>query len=144
VTSWTWDFGDGTGSSQENPTHIFGKKGVFEVRLSVADNLGCVASVSRQVSITKSYRVMYPTAFTPNMAENRFFRPKLKGIARMEILVFNLWGNMLFRSNELETEGWDGKVNGELMPGGSYVFRVKMVSTDGEVIEDSGRFLLIR
>ena len=66
------------------------------------------------------------------------------GIAQMEILIFNLWGNMLFRTNDLKTEGWDGKANGELMPGGNYVYRIKMVSIDGEAVEQSGRFLLIR
>jgi gliding motility-associated-like protein len=144
VIKWSWDFGDGTNSTEQNPTHIFGTKGVFEVELTVTDNLGCVATMSKKIPITKSFRVMFPTGFTPTLAENRFFRPKLRGIAQMEILVFNLWGNMLFKSNALDTEGWDGKVNGELMPGGSYVYRVKMVATDGESVEESGRFILIR
>ncbi|MCH6200578.1 PKD domain-containing protein [Aquiflexum sp. LQ15W] len=144
VVSWSWDFGDGTSSSEQNPVHVYGKKGVFQIVLTVTDNLGCSAEVTKELSITKSYRVMFPTGFTPTLAENRFFRPKVRGIAQMEILIFNLWGNMLFRTNDLKTEGWDGKANGELMPGGNYVYRVKMVSIDGESVEQSGRFLLIR
>lgn len=144
AVSWLWDFGDGKSSTDKNPTHVYGKKGVFQIVLTTTDNLGCVAEVTKELSITKSFRVMFPTGFTPTMPENRFFRPKIKGIAQMEILVFNLWGNMLFRTNILDTEGWDGKVNGELMPGGNYVYRVKMVSIDGESVEQSGRFLLIR
>lgn len=144
VVSWLWDFGDGKSSSDQNPTHIYGEKGNFPIKLTITDNLGCITATIKELSITKSYRVMFPTGFTPTLAENRFFRPKVRGIAQMEILVFNLWGNMLFRTDDLQTEGWDGKVNGELMPGGNYVYRVKMVSIDGESVEQSGRFLLIR
>ena len=144
VVTWSWDFGDGTSSTVQNPTHVYGKKGVFQVKLTVTDNLGCIAQVTKELSITKSFRVMFPTGFTPTLEENKFFRPKVRGIAQMEILIFNLWGNMLFRTNDLKTEGWDGKANGELMPGGNYVYRIKMVSIDGEAVEQSGRFLLIR
>nr|WP_262917718.1 PKD domain-containing protein [Cognataquiflexum rubidum] len=144
VVSWSWDFGDGNSSAEENPIHVYGVKGVYQVVLTITDSLGCVAEITKELSITKSFRVMFPTGFTPTLAENRFFRPKVRGIAKMEILVFNLWGNMLFRTDDLQTEGWDGKVNGELMPGGNYVYRVKMVSIDGESVEQSGRFLLIR
>jgi gliding motility-associated-like protein len=144
VVNWSWDFGDGTSSTVQNPTHVFGKKGVFQIKLTVTYNLGCVAQVTKELSITKSFRVMFPTGFTPTLGENKFFRPKVRGIAQMEILIFNLWGNILFRTNDLKTEGWDGKANGELMPGGNYVYRIKMVSIDGEAVEQSGRFLLIR
>jgi gliding motility-associated-like protein len=96
------------------------------------------------VPLTLSYRVMIPTGFTPTLEDNRFFRPKTKGIVKMEMVIFNLWGNMVFRSNTLDTDGWDGKINGELAPAGNYVFRVNMVSIDGETIEDSGSFSLIR
>lgn len=144
VVSWSWDFGDGKGSTEQNPTHVYGVKGTFSIKLTITDNLGCVTATVKELAITKSYRVMFPTGFTPTLEENRFFRPKIRGIAKMEILVFNLWGNMLFRTDDLKSEGWDGKINGELMPGGSYIYRVKMVSIDGESLEQSGRFLLIR
>ena len=87
---------------------------------------------------------MFPTGFTPTLAENQFFRPKTKGIVKMEMLIFNLWGNMLFRTEDLSTDGWDGRVNGELMPSGNYVYRIRMESIDGDRIEESGKFLLIR
>ena len=33
VTSWLWDFGDGSTSSQQNPTHTYNQTGSFTVRL---------------------------------------------------------------------------------------------------------------
>lgn len=40
VSSWAWDFGDGTGSGDRNPSHIFGYPGTFSVSLTAANALG--------------------------------------------------------------------------------------------------------
>ncbi|MFD2200356.1 PKD domain-containing protein [Shivajiella indica] len=144
VVSWLWEFDDGNTSTLSSPVHVFGKKGNFKVKLTVTNELGCEKSFEMEVPLTLSYRVMFPTGFTPTMEENQFFRPKTKGIVNMELLIFNLWGNMLFRTDVLDTDGWDGRINGELAPAGNYVYRVNMVSIDGEFIEESGTFSLIR
>jgi PKD repeat protein len=38
VTSWLWDFGDGTTSTEQNPMHLFETPGTFQVRLTVEVN----------------------------------------------------------------------------------------------------------
>ncbi|MCH7399687.1 PKD domain-containing protein [Belliella sp. DSM 107340] len=144
AVSWFWDFGDGSTSIEETPIHVFGQKGDFEVALTIMNELGCEDTFIKELSLTQSFRVMYPTGFTPTQTENQFFKPKFKGIITMELSIFNLWGNLVFQTSDVNSEGWDGQVNGELMPGGSYVYKVKMESIDGDLIEESGRFLLIR
>jgi PKD repeat protein len=37
TTTWKWYFGDGTTSSQQNPTHTYAKKGVYDVNLVVTN-----------------------------------------------------------------------------------------------------------
>lgn len=144
VVSWFWDFGDGNTSEEESPVHVFGKKGAFLVSLTVFNDFGCESIFEMEVLITQSYRVMFPTGFTPNQSENKCFRPKVKGISKMQLSIFNIWGNLIFETNDINTPGWDGRVNDELMPGGNYVYKVSMESIDGDRIEESGRFLLIR
>jgi PKD repeat protein len=39
-TSWSWDFGDGFGSTAQNPTHAFATAGAFPVALTVANGGG--------------------------------------------------------------------------------------------------------
>lgn len=39
--SYSWDFGDGVTSSDLNPIHIFNKKGIYSVRLTVEGASGC-------------------------------------------------------------------------------------------------------
>ncbi len=38
--SWSWDFGDGTSSTLQNPSHTYADDGVYTVRLSVAGPAG--------------------------------------------------------------------------------------------------------
>lgn len=41
ITSWTWDFGDGNGSSLQNPSHAYTGAGLYQVSLTVTDIDGC-------------------------------------------------------------------------------------------------------
>jgi PKD repeat protein len=40
VTSWNWKFGDGSGSDQQNPSHIYNYPGIYTVSLTVTGPLG--------------------------------------------------------------------------------------------------------
>jgi gliding motility-associated-like protein len=42
--SYLWDFGDGTTSTDRNPAHVFGKRGIYTVKLTVTSSEGCVVS----------------------------------------------------------------------------------------------------
>ncbi|HTE24892.1 PKD domain-containing protein, partial [Flavitalea sp.] len=42
VASWLWDFGDGSTSSQSNPSHIYTTAGSFDIKLRIVTNSGCV------------------------------------------------------------------------------------------------------
>jgi len=39
-TTWSWEFGDGTGSSEQNPTHLYPYEGAYDVRLTVSNKFG--------------------------------------------------------------------------------------------------------
>jgi PKD repeat protein len=40
VTSWLWDFGDGTTSDQQNPHHVYQQEGNYTVTLTVSNSAG--------------------------------------------------------------------------------------------------------
>ena len=42
ISSWLWDFGDGTGTStQQNPSYSYTTQGIYDIQLTVADVFGC-------------------------------------------------------------------------------------------------------
>ncbi|WP_290792281.1 PKD domain-containing protein [Flavihumibacter sp. UBA7668] len=42
--TYAWDFGDGSTSTAASPTHTYNKKGKFDVKLTVKNEYGCVAT----------------------------------------------------------------------------------------------------
>ncbi|MBP6334135.1 MAG: PKD domain-containing protein [Bacteroidia bacterium] len=51
ITNWTWDFGDATGSTDQNPTHIYTTAGTYTVQLTVASADGCSHTVTNNVVV---------------------------------------------------------------------------------------------
>ena len=41
ITSWEWDFGDGTTSTQQYPQHVYADTGYYDVQLIVTNSQGC-------------------------------------------------------------------------------------------------------
>lgn len=144
IVKWEWDFGDETSSAEKEPSHTFGKKGKFEVVLVATDRYGCQNRFTKTVNITRSYRLMVPNAFTPQLDVNKSFVPKFKGLVSLELSIFNVWGELIYRNSDLAQEGWDGTLNGTLQEAGFYFFSLVGKATDGEKVESNGKFRLIR
>jgi PKD repeat protein len=58
TTAWAWDFGDGSTSTQENPTHRYEDRGSYTVTLTITDNDGGTDSSTRIITT----RNVEPTA----------------------------------------------------------------------------------
>ncbi len=55
VVAWTWDFGDGTSSTLQNPSHTYLSSGYYVACLTITTNLGCVNTVCQTVQVTGTY-----------------------------------------------------------------------------------------
>jgi len=73
-TSWSWDFGDGNSSADENPVHLYSDTGTYNVKLVVSSNSNCIDSISKNVrimflpvldfnAIDTCFQYPYPTIF---------------------------------------------------------------------------------
>ena len=51
ITNWFWDFGDGTNSTLQNPTHVYAASGNFVVTLTVTTGAGCSDNFSSPVIV---------------------------------------------------------------------------------------------
>ncbi|MBK6526610.1 MAG: gliding motility-associated C-terminal domain-containing protein [Crocinitomicaceae bacterium] len=69
ISSWNWNFGDGTSSSVENPVHQYGSSQNYAVTLSVTSGFGCSNDTVVSVNILPG-----PTAdFTANPLSANLF-----------------------------------------------------------------------
>jgi len=74
-----------------------------------------------------------PNAFTPNGdgindVFNYYTHFILSGRSNFEIQIFNRWGSLMYKSNDISAT-WDGKYNGDYVPTGIYLYNIKF--TDG-------------
>ncbi|MDP2387136.1 MAG: PKD domain-containing protein, partial [Bacteroidota bacterium] len=68
ISSWNWDFGDGTYSSDSNPVHEFSDVGSYSVTLVITTDAGCTSNSSANPIVVNSNPS--PTAgFTVNATE---------------------------------------------------------------------------
>lgn len=75
--------------------------------------------------------IAFPNAFTPVKGyNNNVFRPLLKcPVSEFSITIFNRWGNVVYRSNDV-TEGWNGRYNFDWAPVGTYVYMAEFRAKD--------------
>lgn len=51
ITSWSWDFGDGYTSTDQNPSHTYAYADTFEVCLTIHDDHGCSSAFCHHVEV---------------------------------------------------------------------------------------------
>ena len=65
-----------------------------------------------------------------------------------QLMIFNRWGQEVYRSSTSSKAKWDGEVEGELAPEGSYIFTYTAVVVNDlgyrQQVEQRGQFYLIR
>jgi len=60
IVSWTWDFGDGSSSTLQNPEKTYSRPGQFSVQLTVVDQFGATESLLRDDYINVLDPAMIP------------------------------------------------------------------------------------
>ena len=51
ISAWLWQFGDGTTSTTQHPSHTYTLPGVYQVTLTVTDSHGCVSTHRANVTV---------------------------------------------------------------------------------------------
>jgi gliding motility-associated-like protein len=139
-----WDFGDGQNSNKNSITHTFPTVGVYTVCLTAYNSLNCVNQICKEIFVGMSRILGIPSAFTPNNdGSNDIFKVRGGPFTKMELRVYNEWGNLLFMSED-QSQGWDGTFNGEYQPTGAYEYFFKGSTPDNKTYNRYGIINLIR
>ena len=112
-------------------------------------NLGCVYKDSITIFVSDLSRceepyVFVPKGFTPNddgLNDQLFVRGNY--IEEVHFVIFNRWGEKVFETKDLN-QGWDGKVNGKIVPPDVFGYYVALKCFDGEEFLLKGNVTLIR
>lgn len=143
--SWSWSFGDGNTSNNQNPIHTYADTGQYCINLVVSTNYGCQDQITHCVYVYPEFSIYIPNSFTPNDDKlNDIFNVIGRGIKNFEMYIFNRWGDSIFYTNSI-TEGWNGLISdGTFAKQDIYVYKIYIEDTKNDTHEFIGRVNLIR
>ncbi|MDB5252531.1 MAG: hypothetical protein JWP27_1700 [Flaviaesturariibacter sp.] len=147
--TYDWNFGDGARSDSANPHHAYlssPRERFYTVRLTITDSFQCQKSVDQPVIIYSSCLIAVPNAFTPNNdgKNDRFHVLNAVKAEDFELMIFNRWGQLVFRTRNWK-EGWDGRIGNKDQGTGVYVWSLRYSDRDTKrKMEQKGTMVLIR
>lgn len=145
ITNWLWNV-DGATYTTPDFTHTFTNAGQYVVTLLVTNNYGCLDSTSFVITVDPEIGIYIPNSFTPNGDElNEVFYVYGSEWNRMELIIFDRWGNEVFYSTD-PTKGWNGRRNntGDVLMMGTYAYKVYIIDNFGKEHNLMGHINLLR
>ena len=124
----SWSFGDRTyyETMEEIIEHIYMFSGDFVVRLIVSNEHMCKDTTEQELSIIP-IPFFVPNAFTPGSELiNNTFGLSTDKVQKFQMIIFDRWGDEIYRSNDVN-KPWDGTKNNQLVPIGVYVYKIDII-----------------
>ncbi len=149
IVAWNWQFGNGNTSSLQDPApQIYprvDRDRLFPVRLIVESDKNCFDTASSFIKVVYNCYIAVPSAFTPNQdGLNDYLYPlNAYKATQLQFRVFNRWGQPVFQTTDW-TKKWDGTVNGNQQPAGTYVWMLEFTDESGTRVFKKGTTVLIR
>lgn len=127
-------------------TFSFEEEGTTYVRYLISNATNSCEKTVRTFTInTSESSLQVPNVFTPESASgnNQVFKVAYKSILKFEGWIFNRWGNQLFHWTN-PADGWDGKVNGKVVPTGAYYYVIEAEGVGGKKYKLKGDINVLR
>jgi len=143
--SISWNFGDGTFSTELNPVHAYTNPGDYVVTQTVTYPFGCVYVQTITLMVEKGYLLVVPNAFTPNSDTlNDTFRPVTKALKNVQLDIYDTWGSLIYSEQGETLRGWNGKIKDIDSENGNYYCKVKAETFYGTIVHENHPFVLIK
>ena len=145
--NYLWLLPNGKTSNIKNPTLLIDEINNQEIVLILNSGTNCADTAKTTIHYTDSLnKVKTINVFTPNNdGVNDFF--KLEGLTKCgeaEIIIYNRWGQEIFKSNDKDFK-WDGKTtNGEPVSEGVYFYLGSFKKQNEPLVKLHGSITLIR
>ncbi|MBI1183620.1 T9SS type B sorting domain-containing protein, partial [bacterium] len=126
-----WHFAHYGYSKNNDTAFTYDTFGVYRVTLS-AWHKGCLDSITKKVEIKAPITVFPPNAFSPNGdGTNDFFFFPSHHIVEIDLMIFNRWGELIFKTNDPNFK-WDGTFKGERVMDGKYLWLATVTDVYGK------------
>lgn len=141
-STWYWDFGDGSTSTAQNPSHNYNGSGTYTVQQVVTNASGCIDTIQGVIVVNEG--IIIPNVFSPDGdGVNDQFYIANSGMKEFSIEIFNRWGIKVFETTADEIR-WDGtSTSGIRMSDGTYYYILKAISTAGKDYSTTGFLTLL-
>lgn len=146
TSSVNWNFGDSSGSTDNNPLHTFNNPGVYTITLTAQSTEGCLDTYTLTVTVlSENSSIQVPNVFTPNNDRvNDYFEVRTEGISEFHLSIFDRWGKLVMESTD-PSKGWDGKnTAGVEAADGTYFYIILAKGTDQKEYNQKGTVNLFR
>ena len=120
--------------------------------LFLQDSTGCSVSDQITIFVNRESRIFVPNIFSPDDdGINDLFTiyaDTRQVLSVQSLMIFDRWGNMVFQKLDFlpndESLGWDGRLRGERMNNGVYVYTARLLFTDGRTEVIRGDLMLVK
>lgn len=146
--NWQWNFGDGSTSAQQSPSHTYTEPGEYPVILISTSSNGCKDTVVEMVTVNDIFTFYAPNAFSPNDDNtNPVFLPTGEGWDdnTYTMWIYDRWGNLAFKTSDAH-KGWDGRYRGkgDGVQEDTYIWKVQLNDIFGRRHDYHGTVNLVK
>jgi len=133
---YNWLFGDGSTSSDINPSHTYNSEVLsYNVTLIANNTDNCPDSTTVTINVIDELIYYIPNTMTPDGDKfNETFQPVFSAgvdIYSYSMYIYNRWGELLFESHDMK-KGWDGTYGGQIVQDDTYVWKIIFKETTSD------------
>lgn len=141
--SWDWDFGDGNGSVEQNPSNDYEEPGEYTVTLIVGTENGCTDTVTEVITVEEFFIIT--NVLTPNGDNYNDYVWITSSLADLiEAKVYNRWGLSVWEGIGKDVRFAGKTTEGVDLPAGTYYYTVNLDYGEAGNKELTGFITLIR
>jgi len=128
----------------QTPIAILNAPAEIDYIVKLTTGVGCTGADTVVVKALAVSDILVPNAFSPNNdGHNDVLRPIIPGIKTLKYFtIFDRWGRQVFTTSNAGI-GWDGRLKGQVMETGVYVWMAMGEDMSGKVVQRKGTVILV-
>ena len=144
--TYLWDLGDGTSSTNVDPSITYSAEGSYIICLIASTAANCADTTCQTIEVIEEVEsvIGIPNAFSPNNdSHNDVLYVRGSGITSFTLLIYNRYGEKVFETNDL-SNGWNGTYKGKPENTGVFAYYLEYEYDNGDKNSLKGNITLVK